>query len=59
MAPGRLSLPSKASTPAKPNVSSDDVGTQQDCSTERIKMAAYPDEATKLVRLSKASKFSS
>jgi len=59
MAPGRLSLPSKASTPAKPNVSSDDVGTQQDCSTESTKMATYPDEATNVVGLSRASKFSS
>ena len=59
MAPGRLSLPSKASTPAKPSVSSDDVGTQHDCRTESTKMAAYPDEATKLFGLNKASNFSS
>jgi hypothetical protein len=59
MAPFRLSLPSKASAPAKPRVSSDDVGTQHDCSTERMKIAAYPDEATKLVGLSKASKMGS
>src|SRR5579875_825003 len=38
--PGKLSLPSEARTPAKPSVSSDDVGTQQDCATERTKTAA-------------------
>jgi hypothetical protein len=56
MAPARLSFPSDASTPAKPKVSSDDVGTQQDCSTDKRKMATYLEVVTKPVGLSKAKK---
>jgi hypothetical protein len=61
MAPGRLSLPSNARNPAVPRVSSDEVGTQQDCRTDRKKIARYPDspDVTKLVGLRKAGTFSS
>src|SRR5579875_384435 len=40
MAPGKDSLPSEASTPAKPSVSSEEVGMQHDWATERTKTAA-------------------
>jgi len=46
MVPGRLNSPRYARTPAKPRVSSEDVGTQQDCRIDRKKTATQPEDAT-------------